>query len=106
MSHVRAGWPPAVHPPGSAEFEASAVAWLLDVMPPGYRQQERLHRYPIGLAVIARHHTEACLDEARQGYRSIRGELDGRLSASEVEQVLAVYRTVGAKQSAAAAVGQ
>lgn len=95
-------WPPAVHPPGSKEFQASAVAWLLDVLPEGYRAHKRVHRYPIGLAVIARHHAEACLDGARDGYRSIRAELRGWLSPSEVEAVLAAYRTAGAKHVATA----
>lgn len=96
------GWPPAVHPPGSEEFPASAVAWLLDMLPEGYRAQPRVHRYPIGLAVIARHHAEACLDGARDGYRSIRAELHGWLSPPEVEAVLAAYRTAGAKHVATA----
>ena len=96
------GWPPAVHPPGSEELEASAVAWLLDVLPEGYRAQKRVQRYPIGLAVMARHHGEACLDGAREGYRSIRAELQGWLSPSEVEEVLATYRTVGARHVATA----
>lgn len=80
VSYVAAGWPSAVHPPGSEHFEASAVAWLLDVLPAGYREQERVQRYPIGLAVIARHHAEACLDGARQGYRTIRSELHAHFS--------------------------
>ena len=101
-SYRPAGWPPAVHPPGTEEFDPSVVAWLLDVLPGGYRAQTRVHRYPIGLAVIARHHAEACLDGARDGYRSIRAELEGLLSPSEVEEVLAVYRTVGASYIATA----
>ena len=28
------GWPDGVQPPGSPDFEATAVAWLLDVVPP------------------------------------------------------------------------
>jgi hypothetical protein len=102
MSYVPAGWPSAVYPPGSEAFQESAVAWLLDVLPSGYREQKRVQRYPIGLAVIARHHTEACVDGARQGYRTIRAELDGWLSPSEVEAVLAVYGTEGAARVATA----
>ena len=27
-------WPAEVFPPGTEDFEASAVAWLLDILPP------------------------------------------------------------------------
>lgn len=101
-AHVPAGWPPAVHPPGSEHFEASAVAWLLDVLPPGYREHQRVHRYPVGMAVIARHHTEACVEGARQGYRSIRSELSAYLSPADIDEVLAAYRLEGAKLATAA----
>jgi hypothetical protein len=96
-SYVPAGWPSAVHPPGSDSFEASAVGWLLDVLPPGYREQGRVHRYPVGLAVIARHHAEACVAGARQGYRTIRAELGTCLPADEVDEVLAVYGAEGVR---------
>ena len=36
-AYVPPGWPAGVHPPGSTDFEATAVAWLLDVVPPDYR---------------------------------------------------------------------
>jgi hypothetical protein len=97
VSYVPAGWPPAVHPPGSEDFEASAVAWLLDILPPGYREHERVHRYPAGMAAIARHHAEACVEGARQGYRAIRAELGGRLPAGDVDEVLTAYRAEGAR---------
>jgi hypothetical protein len=101
-SYVPAGWPSAVHPPGSDSFEASAVGWLLDVLPPGYREQKRVHRYPIGLAVIARHHAEASVTGARQGYRAIRAELRACLPADEIDEVLAAYGAQGARLVTAA----
>ena len=69
----------------------------MDVLPPGYLEQKRVQRYPIGLAVMARHHTEACVDGSRQGYRSVRAELSAYLSSGEIDAVLAVYRTEGAQ---------
>jgi hypothetical protein len=102
VSYTPAGWPPEVYPPGSDDFELTAVAWLLDVLPPGYRDEKRAQRYPVGLAVAARHHTAACLEGARQGYRTIRAEVGESLSPGEVDEVLAVYRVVGARLSAAA----
>jgi hypothetical protein len=97
VSYVPLGWPPEVHPPESEDFEASAVAWLMGILPPGYREHKRVHRYPAGMAAIARHHAEACLEGARQGYRAIRAELGGRLPAGDVDEVLAAYRAEGAR---------
>lgn len=100
--YLPAGWPPAVHPPGSDGFEASAVAWLLDILPRGYREQKRVHRYPVGLAVIARHHAEASVGGARHGYRTIRAELSAWLSSDEIDAVLMIYGTAGKRQVAVA----
>jgi hypothetical protein len=84
-----------VHPPGSTDFEATAVAWLLDVVPPDYRLYGVLRRHPIALAVMARHHVAACVQGAREGYRSARTELGGALPAHGVDAVLAAYRSEG-----------
>jgi hypothetical protein len=100
--YVPAGWPPEVRPPGSEGFQASAVAWLLDILPPGYRERKRVHRYPVGLAIIARHHAEASLEGSREGYRTIRAELSACLPAGEIDVVLAAYRAEGARQAATA----
>ncbi len=71
------GWPAGVHPPGSDDFESTAVGWLLDVVPPDYRLQGVLRRYPVALATMARYHSKACVEGARQGYRTARTELAG-----------------------------
>jgi hypothetical protein len=42
---VPPGWPEDVRPPGGGDFEASAIAWLLDVVPPYYRQYSVLRRH-------------------------------------------------------------
>ena len=61
------GWPDDVRPPGSEEFEESAIAWLLDVLPPDYRRHPVLRRHPSALASVARHYSTACVEGARQG---------------------------------------
>jgi hypothetical protein len=66
-SYVPPGWPSGVHPPGSEDFEATAVRWLLDVAPPDYRLYGVLRRYPIALATLAKHHLTGCMHDARQG---------------------------------------
>ena len=49
-AYVPPGWPEDVRPPGSGDFEGSAVAWLLDVVPPEYRQYGVLRRHPAAAA--------------------------------------------------------
>ena len=85
------GWPAGVHPPDSEEFEATAVTWLLDAVPPDYRLHGVLRRYPVALAAMARYHTKACVEGAREGYRTAR-----------IDTVLAAYRKEGARLAATA----
>jgi len=93
--YVPPGWPTGVHPPGSEEFEQTAVAWLLDVVPPDYRLHGVLRRHPVALAALARHHLAACVAGAREGYRTARAELGDRLPAGSLDAVLDAYRTEG-----------
>jgi hypothetical protein len=71
------------------------VAWLLDVVPPDYRLHGVLQRHPVALATLARRHLAACVEGARQGYRTARTELGGVLPVSGVDAVLAAYRSEG-----------
>jgi hypothetical protein len=94
-AYLPPGWPTGVHPPGSEEFERTAVAWLLDVVPPDYRLHGVLRRHPLALATLARHHLAACVAGARQGYRTARTELGDVLPVSGLDAVLAAYRSEG-----------
>ena len=96
------GWPAGVHPPGSEDFESTAVGWLLDVVPPDYRLHGVLRRYPVALATMARYHARACVEGAREGYRTARTELAGALPPHAVDTVLAAYRKEGARLAATA----
>ena len=96
-TYIPPGWPAGVHPPGSEEFESTAVGWLLDVVPPDYRLHGVLRRYPIALATMARHHSKACVEGAREGYRTARTELAGVLPPHAIDTVLAAYRKEGAR---------
>ncbi len=105
-AYVPPGWPTGVHPPGTEEFEPTAIGWLLDLVPPDYRLHGVLRRYPVALAAMARHHCEACVQGAREGYRTARTELGGKLPPHAVDAVLAAYRREGGRLAAnAAAVG-
>ena len=91
-----------MHPPGSEDFESTAVGWLLDVVPPDYRLHGVLRRYPVALATMARYHSKACVEGARQGYRTARTELAGALPPHAIDTVLAAYRKEGARLAATA----
>jgi hypothetical protein len=91
-----------VHPPGTERFEETAVAWLLDVVPPDYRLYGVLRRYPVALAQMARHHLCACADGARQGYRTARTELACALPPHARSAVLAAYAAEGRRLAATA----
>jgi hypothetical protein len=92
---VPTGWPDGVHPPGTPGFEQTAVNWLLDVVPPDYRLHGVLVRHPVALAALARHHLAACVEGARQGYRSARAELGDDLPPGGLAAVLSAYQTEG-----------
>ena len=101
-TYVPPEWPAGVHPPGSEDFESTAVGWLLDVVPPDYRLHGVLRRYPIALATMARYHAKACVEGARQGYRTARTDLGSALPPHAVDTVLAAYRKEGARLAAIA----
>src|SRR5882672_4182061 len=101
-AYIPPGWPAGVHPPGSEEFESTAIGWLLDVVPPDYRLHGVLRRYPVALATLARYHSKACVEGARQGYRTARTELAGALPPHAIDTVLAAYRKEGARLAATA----
>jgi len=94
-AYLPPGWPTGVHPPGSDGFERTAVAWLLDVVPADYRLHGVLRRHPAALAAMATHHVRACVEGARQGYRSARTELADALPPHALDAVLAAYRDEG-----------
>jgi len=102
VAYLPPGWPTGVHPPGSEAFERTAVTWLLDVVPPDYRLHGVLRRHPVALATLARRHLAACVEGARQGYRTARTELGGVLPVSGLDAVLAAYRTEGRRLVTAA----
>jgi hypothetical protein len=102
VAYLPPGWPTGVHPPGSEDFERTAVTWLLDVVPPDYRLHGVLRRHPLALATLARRHLTACVEGARQGYRTARTELGGVLPVSGLDAVLAAYRTEGRRLVTAA----
>jgi hypothetical protein len=101
-AYIPPGWPTGVHPPGSDDFKATAIAWLLDVVPPDFRLHGVLRRHPAALAAMARHHTQACVEGARAGYRTARTELGEAVPPHVIDAVLAAYRTEGRRMASTA----
>lgn len=83
-----AGWPEAVDPPGAEDWEASAVAWLLDCVPE-LRGDTMVRRHPAALAASARHILTGSLEGARKGYRIVRTELAEAVPPHAVDAALA-----------------
>jgi hypothetical protein len=100
---VPPGWPGEVRPPGAEGFEETALAWLLEIVPPEYRRYGVLRRYPVALARMARQHVAASVAAAREGFRSARVELSGTVPPHGVDAVLDAYRAEGTRLVALAA---
>lgn len=90
-------WPRAVQPPDTPDWTDSAVAWLLDQVPGEYRAYEVLRRHPVLLSRFAAGHVEACLESARQGWRSLRREVGRNLPPDVVEAAMTAYEQEGVR---------
>jgi len=94
------GWPRGVRPPGVPDWERTAVAWLYDLCPPGYRSHEVLRKYPVLLARMARQHVEAALAAARHGYGTARVDLKDAVPVHALEATLRMYEYEGSRAAA------
>lgn len=92
---IPAGWPRDLPPPGTDEFEARVVLWLLD-RGPGELRGSELRTLPRALAAYVHHHVEGSLTGARTAYSRARTELTG-FSADELERTLRALEAEGAR---------
>jgi hypothetical protein len=99
--YVPSGWPPEVNPPGIPDWETTAAAWLLDLVPE-YRQHAAVRRHPVILAFIARHVTAGAVEGARQGYRASCTELGDLVSPHAIDAPLRAWRAEGERLAATA----
>ncbi|MCF2531765.1 hypothetical protein [Yinghuangia soli] len=93
------GWPSAVRPPGTEDWQESAVNWLREVLPPEYRRHEILRRHPELLARMAVQHVGAVLHAARWGYGEARADLPD-VGDEQLGALLAAYQDVGGRAAA------
>jgi len=94
---VPPGWPEPVRPPGSPEWERTAVAWLFDLCPPDYRAYEVLRRHPQVLARFAARHVQAGVAAAREGLATARDELRVVVPTEVVGAAVSAYEREGAR---------
>src|SRR4051794_8196491 len=85
------GWPSDVRPPGSPDWERSAVAWLFDQCPADYRGYDVLRRHPLVLARFAATAVDGAVAAADSGLRTVRVELRDRVQPETVEAAAAAY---------------
>ncbi|MGB9378108.1 MAG: hypothetical protein WCB04_11415 [Mycobacteriales bacterium] len=88
-------WPARVAPPGSPDWETSAVSWLYDYVPAEYRAYEVLRRYPVLLARLASEQVEASIQAARAGWRTARSDLRDDLPPEAIEAAMLAYEREG-----------
>ena len=93
-------WPAAVRPPDTEDWELSAVAWLLDLLPGEWRAHDVLRRHPVLLARLASRQLEATLEATRDAWRTLRRDVRGQLPPDVVEAAMTAYETEGARFAA------
>jgi hypothetical protein len=91
------GWPPTVRAAGAAEWERSAVNWLLDICPPEYRGYPDLRRHPVVLARFAVLHVEASQAAVNRGLSEARGVLRDVAGQAEVAAAVAIWEREAAR---------
>jgi hypothetical protein len=99
---VPPGWPAEVPSPGTDSFTEKATGFLLDALPPGYRDHDVFRRWPAALASLAHYHMEAVVVGHRQGFRTARTELGEYVPPHAIDAVLSAYRTEGQRLAAEA----
>ncbi len=88
MSQVPPGWPVEVAPPGTPQWQRTAVSWLLDHCPSEYRAHAAVHRQPVALAWLALRHVTA-QGQANSAARSAaRAELREHLQPQALDALL------------------
>ncbi|MGY2875138.1 hypothetical protein ACVW00_002328 [Marmoricola sp. URHA0025 HA25] len=91
------GWPPTVRPPGTPDWERTAINWLLDTCPPEYRAYPGLRRHPVVLARFAVLHVEAGQAAVERGLSEARGVLRDVAGQSEIAAALEIWEREAAR---------
>jgi hypothetical protein len=101
QAYAPPGWPAAVLPPGTPDWERTAVIWLLDLCPPDYRLYDVLRLHPVVLARFAALHVDAGVAAARHGLATVRADLRGLVPPEAVDAAVAAFEREGARLAGA-----
>lgn len=93
-------WPAEVAPPGTADWERTAVGWLLDLLPGDWRAYDVLRRHPVLLARLASRQAAASLEATRDAWRTLRRDVGRTLPPEVVEAAMSAYELQGARLAA------
>jgi hypothetical protein len=91
------GWPERVRPPGSQDWEATAVAYLLDCCPADFRAYRVLRNHQVVLARFAAQFVEGQCRTTQEGLAGIRTSLAGHVSYEVVEAAAQAWLEQGAR---------
>lgn len=79
------GWPAQVRPPGAPDWEATAIAFLLDCCPADFRAYPVLRNHPVVLARFAVQFVEGQYHSTQEGLAGARVSLLDYVSPDVVE---------------------
>jgi hypothetical protein len=86
-----------VRPPTAPDWEASAVAWLLDLCPPDHRRYDVLRKHPVVLARFAAHHVAGSVRATRDGLATCRTALRDAVPPEVVAAAVQAWEREGAR---------
>lgn len=93
------GWPAELPPPGTEEFHAKVVGWLLDRAPAGFRGAGALRANPPALARMVVYTCTGEVEALRAAYAAVRREFGQLLGADQIDAILVDLEAQGAASS-------
>ena len=94
---VPAGWPDAVAPPGTPDWQASATSWLLDCCPADYRGYVLLRRHPVMLARFAAAFVDSEIRGTRVALSQVRTSLGEYVPGEVIDAAVRVLQAEEAR---------
>lgn len=91
------GWPAQVKPPGTAEWERSASAFLFDCCPADYRAYPVLRRHPVVLASFAASFVASQVGACADSLAQVRLDLGELVAPQVVRAAIDVWQCESAK---------
>jgi hypothetical protein len=96
-AYLPPGWPAHVRPPGAPDWEASAVAYLLDCCPADFRAHRVLRNHPVVLARFAARFVDGQHRTTQEGLAEIRTSLRDQVSSEVIEEAAQAWLTEDAR---------